>query len=329
VLSRVPLLIGLGPVRTGSSWTYELLFGHSQVATTRAKEVNYFNDNYHRGPEWYGRCFKSATAETKLRADLSPHYMFAPDIAKRIRETVPEPFFTCGLRSPYARIRSYFRAFAPVIRYQGAGNNPPTCSNTELFALRRDVLLQLGLMAGTLKSCMDEFGHDRFVFRDFAQLRDSPRDVARAFQLSLGLNVEFPLSVTRDVRRSVAHGPVTTHPLKSAIGRAARRYCPGLVYRAKHSRIAPLIWGKPTEHSFTIEEAAVLYRLLEPEFERDISKLEELLGRDLSEWRIEPQIANLEKWRISRIPQLDLGAESQPAKPTQVHPHDINWSGCF
>lgn len=287
----LPLLIGLGPVRSGSTWAYELLYNHSQVAVTRHKEVNYFNDNYERGPEWYERKFIPSNAKTVLRADISPHYMFEPHLVERVRASVREPFFCCGLRSPYRRLLSWYQAFAPIFRQTVA----PNLSNIKLFQAQRDTFLRFGLIAGQMKDCMNEFGRDRFFLCDFDQLQRSPANVARAFQARLGLSIEMPFSVNCDVRVATKCGARHEAPLVIwLISSLVKTISPRHWSRLKHE-FKCMTGSRPRiVHFCTIDDAIVLFRMLEAELESDISNLEELLDRDLSSWRIGPQIAALE-----------------------------------
>ncbi len=107
VAGDVPMLIGLGPIRSGTTWVHELLFGHSQVATTSMKEVNFFNLNFDRGVPWYEAQFRPTTRATRLRADISPFYMMDPTVCDRIARTVRDPILMINLRSPYERVLSW------------------------------------------------------------------------------------------------------------------------------------------------------------------------------------------------------------------------------
>jgi hypothetical protein len=107
VVPDLPVLIGVGPVRTGTSWVHELFFDHPEASVTRVKEVNYFRD-LDKPVEWYFDQFQTTTSETKILVDISPSGFGLPNIAVRIRREIRNPYV---LISPYERLLSCYFAF--------------------------------------------------------------------------------------------------------------------------------------------------------------------------------------------------------------------------
>lgn len=312
---QLPLLVGLGPARSGSSWAHELFFGHDEVATTRTKEVTYFGENYWRGPDWYERCFTAVTPRTRLLADISPNYVFVPHLVQQVRETASDPVFLCGLRSPYARTLALLRAFAPLVRKDGPYEIAADVPNLVLFEQRRDVLLKMAILAPTLRQCLKEFGADRVVTLDFALLQTSPSACATGLLKALSLAPDLPLSVDCDVRRAVSDRRTGLAPFRAFAGRMIRMVSPHLFYRVYHSAVHRASVRKPTVHPITLDETESLYRLLRPDFEREISELEALLGQDLSQWRYDRQIAEIEA-RMAAPQDARVAAKTDPEAPS-------------
>jgi uncharacterized membrane protein YkvA (DUF1232 family) len=281
----LPLLIGLGPIRSGTTWVHELLFGHSQVATTVMKEVNFFNQNFTAGRGWYEAQFRPATRTTRLRADISPFYMMDPTVCDRIARTVPNPILMINLRSPYERILSWYQKYRQENHPIGS-----IASDTKVHA----EALEIGLTATMLEHYFERFGRDRVILVDYDDLKRDPVGLAERLQHRLGLDVETPPSVTREVNASVRYRSAVLRRLAHFIGPRVRKLSPNLFYAMKFGPLHDIIFAKKRIVGPSAAEKIAAIGSLRTAFEADIDQLETLLGRDLSSWRYDAQVAALQ-----------------------------------
>jgi hypothetical protein len=317
---RLPLLIGLGPVRSGTSWVHELLFGHSQVATTIVKEVNFFGAHYDRGLAWYRRQFAPIGPRTKLLADISPYYMRDPDVVRRVQATIADPLFLVNLRSPYQRVLSWYRRFRQ--------DQHPIGAIGTVEAVREEAL-RVGTMAPTVQCCLDIFGHERLLLLRFEDLQRDPVAVARRLQGELGLDVELPPSTSRRINASVHY---RSSLLRRVVGRACpvvRLLSPRLFYLVKFSPLHDAVFNesRPIEPPGADEAIAAL-ATLSATFEQEIDRLERMLRLDLSAWRYETELRSARR-DIAAEPDTTWNARLQPhagprapttASPTWIEP---------
>lgn len=103
----LPNFIGIGAQRSGTTWIYEMLKSHPQVCMSPEKEINFFNDHYNRGIDWYKKFFNECSRE-KVIGEFSPAYLPHNLTAKRIRKIVPEAKLIVSLRNPVDQIFSRY-----------------------------------------------------------------------------------------------------------------------------------------------------------------------------------------------------------------------------
>ncbi len=278
----LPLLIGVGPVRSGTTWAHEMLFGHSQVATTAIKEVNYFNRAFDKGDDWYRAQFAPIGEKTRLRADLSPLYMLDPEVPGRIEATVADPIIMINLRSPYARTMSWWHRFGQV-RFPNA--------QIETDPVVHEFMDRVGLLTARMRPYLERFGRDRVVLADYDLLQKDPQALARELQTRLGLDLEMPATVDRAVNTAVDYRSTALRRLVKRITPAARKLSPHLFYKIKYSFVHEMLLRRRPSVSLTKDQTAILFDKLKARFEPDIDELEKLLERNLSAWRIDRQLA--------------------------------------
>jgi Sulfotransferase domain len=283
--ARFPLLLGLGPIRSGTTWVHQLLLGHSQVATTVVKEINFFNLNYEKGEAWYREHFMPVNGATRLLADISPTYIMDANVLARVHETVRDPLLMVNLRSPYERLVSwYYRYF----------EDEDPISMLAVGGEAHEAGLQVGLIAPTLERYIDLFGRNRLILVDYEDLKRNPADLARQVQRRLGLDIEMPRSITRVVNASTHSRSASLRRLVHLAGWLPSKVSPELFYRLRYSVLHDIVlrW-RPLPQS-TIRENVAVLDSLRPPFERDIDRLEELLQMDLSGWRWDAQVAAIQ-----------------------------------
>src|SRR5437763_2364401 len=73
----------IGAGKAGTTWLFEVLTAHPDVAVARAKESMFFDEHYHRGIGWYHSLFSAAGASAAV-VEVSNSYLAAPQAPVRI-----------------------------------------------------------------------------------------------------------------------------------------------------------------------------------------------------------------------------------------------------
>jgi hypothetical protein len=113
-MSNEVRFIGVGAVKSGSSWMASLLEQHPEVSMSSRKEIAYFNKFNFNGTKnnstdfglnYYLKFWQKSEA---VKGEVSPQYLFDPSAAKRIKEAFPDVHILMILRNPKDVLYSHF-----------------------------------------------------------------------------------------------------------------------------------------------------------------------------------------------------------------------------
>lgn len=106
----------IGTQHGGTDSFYRYLQQHPQVVPTYRPELNFFDQNYSKGIEWYSKQFPLLSEypdghrpQGHVTGEASPYYMYHPLVAERIKRHCPETKFIVLLRNPTDRAYTHFR----------------------------------------------------------------------------------------------------------------------------------------------------------------------------------------------------------------------------
>ncbi len=299
----LPTFIVVGAGRSGTTSLHNYLAQHPDIFMCAAKSPNYFASGIPQ-PEWetpaasamasqwvsdldtYTALFADAGA-TAAVGEVSPVYLQTIDAAPRIAAVCGDVRIIAVLRNPVDRACAHF------LGRQRDGIEPPGVS----MAARMDELLAYGMPDDVafghypgcgryhhfLRPYIERFGSDRVhvVLHDDL-VADALAVLATMFSF-IGVDPEFEPDMTS---RLNATGQIRNPVLRSVWTRtvgvrtALRPHLPATVRRSVgRTFLADL--DRPEI------DAALAQRLLDVLVD-DITALEELIGRDLSAWKVAP-----------------------------------------
>lgn len=102
-------IIGVGPIRTGSTWLFNVIASTGAINYTTYKEISFFDKRYGEGFGWYSRQFIGKKPGIGL--DVTPHYIDKMEYCERIATHLPDATVILGVRDPMSRIRSIFQMY--------------------------------------------------------------------------------------------------------------------------------------------------------------------------------------------------------------------------
>jgi hypothetical protein len=106
-LRILPSWIIAGAQRSSSSSVFKYLIAHPQVGAPAVKEIHYFDNNYHRGLNWYLGHFPLRQGG-RITGEGSPYYLAHPLAPRRIAKDLPSVKLLVVLRNPVDRAYSHF-----------------------------------------------------------------------------------------------------------------------------------------------------------------------------------------------------------------------------
>jgi hypothetical protein len=274
----LPNIIGVGVGRSGTTWLYSVLTGH--VGTPRRiKETNFFLHNYNRGIDWYKSLFRHCVPDRPI-LEISPMYFNSADARKRIRLHIPDCRIVCTFREPVERLYSQYKLMR---------RNVYTRLSFEAYATSSRQAEETNRYALHLREWHRTFGRDNTLVCLYDDLVRDPQNYLASVCSFMGIS-PFRLDP------SAASARVNT------ISRAPRNR--HLAQNARHVRV--WLWNHSAYRldrllariglwDFCLGRGAS-YPALDPplaarlrqKFRPEVDALEELIGRDLSAWRANP-----------------------------------------
>ena len=134
--TRLPNAVVIGAPKCGTTWLYDNLRGHPDIATPR-KEIHYFSNHLDKGLDWYAAFFAKVDRGQKIVLDVATTYIYHHDyfglffdynrdIAALIRETLGCPKLIAIVRDPVQRAFSnYINLMQGVLKYGAAYGGKP------------------------------------------------------------------------------------------------------------------------------------------------------------------------------------------------------------
>jgi hypothetical protein len=290
---RVPSFFIVGPPRTGTSWLHEIL-SERTLLPHPTKETRFFDLHFRRGLEWYRAHYPKATDGLPM-GEVAPTYFASPEARQRISITAPDARIVCIFRDPVARMLSLYRlklAYG-MIRW-----------SFEEAASRDTELINTSQYVTHLKAWQRDLGREQVLPAIYDDLENDAQSFLNRLLDFIGIpRFDLAHSHHQFVHASEAMTlPRNYYRTKAATALAdwlkAWRF-DRVVDSVKRSRLQKLFLGGGTSFAEPSPKfIATLYERFRPEVE----KLEAILNRDLSAWKISesPEVVAAKKNENSR-----------------------------
>lgn len=218
---RRPNYLGIGSIKSGTTWVSAALASHPDVFMAHGKELHYFSDHYERGSEWYLRHFADAREESAV-GEYSVSYMDGTDaVAQRIFEFNPDFRLVVTVRDPVERAFSHYRWLKQM--------------GTELPSFRQALieipqLLSIGRYATALTPYWNRFPAEQFCYIRQADINSCPDQVCRELYGFLGVDPDYtPAATEQVIGATIQPRSRTLERLRINLHHAAMRYGAGYI----------------------------------------------------------------------------------------------------
>ena len=272
---QLPSFFIVGPPRTGSSWLHEVLRPHALLPSP-SKETRFFDIHFHRGMKWYLAHYELSTEQRM--GEVAPTYFASPLARERIALAVPQAKIVCVFRNPVDRIVSLYRV------KRAYGWIPWSFAE----AVERDSeLIESGRYASTLKLWRRSFGTPNVMVGIYEDLKANPQGFVNAIADFIGIP-RFPLAdwqygfVHDSDRMTQPRSYYRTRTATVAANWFKARRMDRVVSAFKRSSLCNLVLGGGAPFPKLSPE---LLMQLQKTFQHEVDELEEMLHRDLSQWK--------------------------------------------
>lgn len=273
----LPNFIGVGPGRTGTTWLNAALEGHVGLPQN-VKEVFFFSRYYGKGIEWYAQHFRNCAPDSPI-GEFSPGYYRSRDALERIAFHIPDCRIVVTLRNPVERAYSHYKmlrhyAFVRDISFENVLETRPE-------------IMEANRYAHHLLAWNRTFGKDHVLVCLYDDLRHDPQAyISRICRFIGAPQIDLR---SAPVRQRDVHS-FERMPKNLWLARRARKLRWGLKERGfyrtigwlEEARVWDFCFGRGEKFPPLSDETRErLRRELLPEIEA----LEDLIGRDLSNWK--------------------------------------------
>lgn len=278
-----PTFIGIGAQKCASTWIYDILSDHPQVALSSLKEVDFFSYKYDHGVQWYEHNFSEQYAGQPVVGEISPSYFHEPAVPERVLRHYPDIKLIVSLRHPVKRaisnhtheIRTGHLTGEDLTFEKGLANNP--------------TYVDQGMYAKHLQRWLDAFPREQVLVLVFEEVIADRVAAAKKIYDFLGID-QHHQSAFLDSRSNP--GYVNRSKGLESFRKKARGFVKSIGLDFLWGLLAKLGLRKLYSGVNKVSSAEAIPSPLEStlanlnaEFSDDIAQLEELLARDLSVWR--------------------------------------------
>lgn len=303
----MPNFLVIGAAKSGTTSLYKYLGQHPDIFMSAYKEPHFFSFEGKsldfRGPrdkammsymtvndlDDYRALFNGATTE-KAIGEASPMYLYIPGTAERMKRHVPDAKLVVVLRNPVDRAYSNFLHMIrdgrePLDDFRDALEAEPSRIEGDWYVSWH--YKRMGFYYGQLKRYIEVFGAERIQVHLYEDLDFGTVDVLQSVFRFLGVDDSFVPDVSMRYNESGVHKKeylknLHTYLLRpDAIKSAVKPLIPLRLRRRAMARVVGDIRSRNLAKPPLPSE--VRAELVE-EYREDISKLEGLIGRDLSAW---------------------------------------------
>jgi hypothetical protein len=195
--SYLPTFLGIGSMRCGSTWLYQVLKRHPDIQLSELKEVDFFflYRMWCHDLNWYERLFAPDNGDSPkpVRGEISPRYArLKAWQVKRIAELLPGLRIIFTLRHPIERVWS--QTLYDFGRLQG--RDVRKVSSVEFLRQLERARNRLSSdYLRTIKIWSNAFGRQALHIGLFEQLRDDPQTYINGALKHIGASTPWPVPV--------------------------------------------------------------------------------------------------------------------------------------
>ncbi len=264
----LPNFLGLGANRSGSTWIARNLMEHPDIFLPRKKEIHFFDRHYEEGLPYYENEFSDWSGQSMV-GEVTPQYFHNPIVAPLIAKHLPNIKMFVSLRNPIERAYSqYWRMIAT--------SSIDSSTSFEDVLKSNELVLQVGHYYDHLSRFYDYFPQDRILIMIYEDIRSDPDTFLSVLHTFLGVE-QGPNSELVDQRINAAaslKGLSRSEPLWYLYRALNRFHLYSIAGRLERYNRRSLPAMKPETR-----------RYLADYYTGQVSKIEEITGRDLDSWR--------------------------------------------
>ena len=260
---KYPTFIVAGGVRCATGWIRECLSEHPEIYV-QEKETHFFDQNYDKGGNWYSEFFRFPV-DAKIVGEKTVSYLHNKNVAKNIKELLPDVKLIFCLRDPIERMYSHY--------YMSASFDKKLEEIGFIDSLEKEPkFLEWGKYGDQLNSFLSQFPREKILIKIYEDREKDPFAFMSDIYEFVGADQSFkaPSTKLRTKLGQLEHD----NQIWGNIAKLLLHPRAPKILRSVYTQIRPSNKKTPDE----------IFKRFANYYQDDILFLEVLLGRDLDTW---------------------------------------------
>lgn len=275
----VPNFLIIGAAKSGTTWLVRCLQEIPHIFIPSG-EIHYFSRLFEtKSPYWYAARFVDSRP-AQVVGEKSNSYLSDPNAAQRIHNALPDGKLVTLLRNPIDRAYSGY-----CMQLERGKVSKDIASYLDPDLARLPHIIENGLYYAQLSRFLAVFPREQIHIALYSDIKAQPTKVIRGVANFIGVPAEVdPDLLVRRVNVKKAHGiPFAYRRLLWPLLRseAMRRRTLGRLKETGVSRLAQAAISQPLQYPELGEREREKLKIY---YADDVTKLSDLLGRDLGSW---------------------------------------------
>ena len=273
--------IGVGPQRTGTSWTHEMLILHPELCLpTEIKETMYFDLYFDQGDSWHQSHFVP-TSQSQYFGEISPTYFDSSDAIDRIHQHNRNCKIIISIRNPIDLAVSLYQHELSIGNVTGSIKEASARQPQLFSSLRYSDLIPIWA---------EKFDANNIFYLWLDDIKKCPEntyaELCKFLRVAPGYYPES-LGVTRVNKAKQSRNIVATRLARNVYYWLRKHRLHSVIHYAMKIRIDRIFYDK-NENIAQSSNSLVSTddkRYLSEQLSSEISYLEKKFGKNLNHWR--------------------------------------------
>ena len=239
--SNLPTFIGIGVMKSATTWLSECLRQHPEVYLSELKEIHFFSTKYYLGMEWYSEQFKKSDDYSAV-GEFSVSYFDDFKHVDRIKSNLGNIKILINLRDPISRFVSHLKH---IYRVEDV-NKDEVKYNIDIdffnhITQRFPSLLRKGLYYPMINYCQQIFGANNVLITTKEDIDKNPKEVIKTVFEFLNIDDKFePSIIEKNVSVGIIPKSIFLEKLRVNIYRFSKNYIPKIILLFRKYRIGEI-----------------------------------------------------------------------------------------
>lgn len=282
--------MGIGAPKAGTTRIADLLGEHPEVCLSEPKEIHYFNSrmayfhppgnaNSQKDYSWYEKHYKHCKADA-LKGEFSTGYLFDLDAPKRIKERYPDIKLIVCMRHPANRAYSQYIMFREYFQKEKRPFD-------EVMKLE-DEFIGKSLYYKQISHFLNFFNKEQMHFIFLEDLKDHPKETLQKLYGFLGVEKSFVPEKLNAVANKAKRSkfPIVSTAMGVFTKTMISLGLSGVVESLKKAGLKDMVISLNSSKLQYEKMSDYARQYVLEQTIPDTEKLETLLERDLSHWKV-------------------------------------------